>query len=210
MRTDDLITGLAAAPAPRRWPRHYLAAGTAMGLAGAGIAWLTLYGPRPDLVEAAGTWAFWMKLLYALAFAATGLWLVKRAGTPGTATVKPAFALLAPVALLAPAAGFALFEPEADMAGLILGHSAATCSIAIALLALPALAGAFWALRQLAPTRLTEAGASAGLFAGSEGAFVYAFYCTEDAAPFIALWYTLGILLTATLGAFLGRALLRW
>ena len=96
------------------------------------------------------------------------------------------------------------------MAGLILGHSAAICSIAIALIALPALAGALGALRQLAPTRLTEAGARARPFAGSEGAFVYAFYCTEDAAPFVALWYTLGILLTATLGAFLGRALLKW
>jgi hypothetical protein len=32
------------------------------------------------------------------------------------------------------------------------------------------------------PTRLTEAGAGAGLFAGNEGAFIHAFY-REDAAP---------------------------
>jgi hypothetical protein len=68
----------------------------------------------------------------------------------------------------------------------------------------------FWALRQLAPTRLTLAGALAGLFAGGAGAFVYAFHCPETAAPFVALWYSAGILLTAGLGALLGPRLLRW
>jgi hypothetical protein len=112
---------------------------------------------------------------------------------------------LTPLVLQMSVTGMALIAPDTDRTGLILGHSAATCSIA------PYRpAGALWPLRQSAPTRLTEAGAGAGPFAGSEGAFVYAFYCTEDAMPFVALWYTLGILLTATLGAFLGRALLRW
>ena len=54
------------------------------------------------------------------------------------------------------------------------------------------------------------AGAGAGLFAGALGAFVYAFYCTEVAAPFIAVWYTLGIALTSLLGGILGRWALRW
>ena len=212
MNTDDLIAALSTdlAPAPRNWVSRNLALGMATGLAGALLLWLALYGPRPDLADAAGTWPFWMKFAYTLALAAGGLWLLGRAGRPGMAMTPPALTLLAPVSLLILAAGLALADPEADMPGLILGHSAATCSIAIALLSLPALAGALWALKRLAPTRLTEAGAGAGFFAGSEGAFVYAFYCTEDAAPFVALWYTLGILLTATLGAFLGRALLRW
>jgi hypothetical protein len=210
MRTDELIAVLAAEPAPRAWPRHHLAAGAAMGLTGAALVWLAAYGPRTDLALAAATSSFWVKLLYALASMATAAWLVFRAGRPGKAMATPALLMLAPLALLAPAAGLTLSDPEADMAGLILGHSAASCSIAILFIALPALASAFWTLRQLAPTRLTEAGASAGLFAGSEGAFVYAFSCTEDAIPFVALWYTLGILLTATLGAFLGRSLLRW
>jgi hypothetical protein len=212
MKTDDLIAALASdlAPAPRGWVSRNLAIGVAAGLAGAVLIWLAEYGPRPDLADAAATGPFWMKFFYTLALTAAGLWLVARAGRPGAAMATPAFVLLAPLVLLMPVTGLALFDPDADRIGLILGHSATTCSIAIALIALPALAGALWSLRQLAPTRLTEAGASAGLFAGSEGAFVYAFYCTEDAAPFVALWYTLGILLTATLGAFLGRALLRW
>ncbi|HUE63256.1 MAG TPA: NrsF family protein, partial [Rhizomicrobium sp.] len=81
---------------------------------------------------------------------------------------------------------------------------------AIVAVSLPVLAGAFWSLRRMAPTRLTEAGAAVGLFAGSAGAFVYAFYCTESAAPFVALWYSTGIGLSVMLGALIGRTALRW
>jgi hypothetical protein len=212
MKTDELIACLAAdlAPAPKAWARRRLFLGVTAGLGGGLLLWLLFYGPREDLIEAAATWPFWMKFLYTTALCASGLWLLARSGRPGAAMAPPAVSLLAPVGLVVLAAGLTLADPDADLPGLILGHSAATCSLTIALISLPALAGAFWALRQLAPTRLTEAGAGAGLFAGSEGALLYAFYCTEEAAPFVALWYTLGILLTATLGAFLGRALLRW
>ena len=47
-------------------------------------------------------------------------------------------------------------------------------------------------------------------FAGAAGAFVYCFHCTEEAAPFIAVWYTLGIAVVTAIGALLGRSLLRW
>jgi hypothetical protein len=53
-------------------------------------------------------------------------------------------------------------------------------------------------------------GAIAGLLAGATGAFIYAFHCDESAAPFVALWYTIGISLVGLLGAALGRILLRW
>lgn len=212
MQTDDLIATLATglAPAPRHYVSRSVALGAAAGLAGAALLWLFFYGPRPDLPDAILTWPFWMKLLYTAALTAGGLWLLARAGRPGATLATPAVAMIAAVALLGLAAVLALGEPEAEFSRLILGHSAATCSIAILLVSLPSLAAAFWALRRLAPTRLAQAGAGAGLFAGSEGAFVYAFYCTEDAALFVAVWYTIGILLTATLGAFLGRSLLRW
>ena len=41
-------------------------------------------------------------------------------------------------------------------------------------------------------------------------ALAYALACTEPAAPFIAVWYTLGIALCGVLGAALGPKLLRW
>ncbi len=96
------------------------------------------------------------------------------------------------------------------MRHLVMGHSADVCATNILLVAAPSLIAAFWALRQLAPTRLGLAGAGAGLFAGAAGAFVYAFHCTEASAPFVAVWYTLGIALTTAIGAFLGRWALRW
>jgi hypothetical protein len=34
--------------------------------------------------------------------------------------------------------------------------------------------------------------------------------CAELALPFVAAWYTLGVLMTAALGAALGPRLLRW
>ena len=96
------------------------------------------------------------------------------------------------------------------MPRLILGHSSRVCAVRVILTALPTLAATFWALRRMAPTRLTLAGVGAGLFAGAAGAFVYSFHCTEGSAPFIGIWYSLGIALTAAIGGFLGRNLLRW
>jgi len=96
------------------------------------------------------------------------------------------------------------------MPKLVLGHSSRVCAYLVTVTALPTLAAIFWALRQLAPTRLALAGAGAGLFAGAVGAFVYSFHCTEGAAPFIAIWYTLGIAVVTALGAALGPRLLRW
>jgi hypothetical protein len=65
-------------------------------------------------------------------------------------------------------------------------------------------------MRQLAPTRPILAGGCAGLLAGAAGAWVYAFHCNESAAPFMAIWYTLGIAAAGLLGAATGRWVLRW
>ena len=65
-------------------------------------------------------------------------------------------------------------------------------------------------MKGLAPTRLSLAGAAAGLLAGGVGAAIYALHCDEMGAPFLALWYVLGMLMPATLGALIGRHVLRW
>jgi hypothetical protein len=93
---------------------------------------------------------------------------------------------------------------------LVMGNTWRACSRTIFILSLPVLAGAFVSLRQLAPTRLVSAGAIAGILAGALGTFVYAFHCFESAAPFIAIWYTLGMAAAGMLGGLLGRWALRW
>jgi hypothetical protein len=97
-----------------------------------------------------------------------------------------------------------------DRGELLLGHSAATCPFTIALLSVPLFVAAFWAIKGLAPTRLALAGAASGLLAGSGGALMYALYCPEMGAPFIAIWYLLGMLIPAAAGALLAPRLLRW
>jgi hypothetical protein len=92
----------------------------------------------------------------------------------------------------------------------LLGHSWASCPWNVLLLSLPALGGAFWALRGLAPTRPRAAGLAAGLLAGAVGAAGYALSCSELSMAFVAVWYTLGIALAGALGALLGPRLLRW
>jgi hypothetical protein len=98
----------------------------------------------------------------------------------------------------------------AERAALLTGHSWRTCFWSVLVLSLPGLAGVFWALRGLAPTRLRVAGLAAGLLAGAVGAAGYALSCTELSMAFVATWYSLGIVMAGALGALLGPRLLRW
>jgi hypothetical protein len=64
-------------------------------------------------------------------------------------------------------------------------------------------------LRRMAPTSLSQAGAVAGLAAGGLGAWVYSFHCTEWGVPFLAVWYSLGVVAVMLVGALAGRIALR-
>ena len=105
----------------------------------------------------------------------------------------------------------ALFNaaPEAR-AGLVMGSTWSSCAFNIALVCLPSFVGLLWALKGLAPTRPALAGACAGLLAAALGALVYALHCPEMQAPFLVVWYTLGMLLPTLAGAWVGAKLLRW
>jgi hypothetical protein len=65
-------------------------------------------------------------------------------------------------------------------------------------------------MKGMAPTRPALAGACSGLVAASLGTVVYALHCPEMQAPFLAVWYVLGMLLPTAAGALLGRKILRW
>lgn len=213
MQTDDLIAHLSGGLEPVRGTEvaRILATGLVLGLAGSALLMAVTIGIRPDIVDAMGGGAFWLKFLYTLVIAVLGLKLVERVGRPGTDATVPALLIGIPVLVLM--AMMAMQMMPADDAArhtLLMGHSANVCSVLIAALALPLFGGLFWSLRKLAPTRLTRAGAAAGLLAGSAAATIYAFHCTESTATFIAIWYTAGIALTTLMGAALGRVLLRW
>ncbi|HEX2758909.1 MAG TPA: DUF1109 domain-containing protein [Rhizomicrobium sp.] len=212
MRTDDLIAQLSNGlePVKQGTVARLLLGAVVLGILGSIAVMLALLGLRYDFDTAITSFGMWTKLAYTFAIAAFGFWLVERAGRPGAEMTRPLLLLALPLLAIAILSMMQMSAPHADMPKLVMGHSSRVCAPLVLLTALPTLAATFWALKRLAPTRLRTAGAIAGLFAGGAGAFVYSFHCTEGAAPFIAIWYTLGILATAALGALLGPRLLRW
>jgi hypothetical protein len=101
-------------------------------------------------------------------------------------------------------------RPSSDVAPLWLGSSWQECPLRILLLSVPIIAGACCAIRRQAPLRLRATGAIAGLVSGSIAATVYAIACTENGAGFVFVWYSLGIGLSAGLGALIGPRAVRW
>ncbi len=93
---------------------------------------------------------------------------------------------------------------------MLMGHSSMICPWLIVLVSAPIFVGTFWSLRALAPTRIVLAGAVAGVTSGALGAWIYAFRCDETTAPFLLVFYTLGMALVGLAGAAIARRVLRW
>jgi hypothetical protein len=212
MRTDDLIAILSddLAPVRRGAVMRWLLLGLAAGMLISIALMLMMLKPRHDLDQAMHGTVFWMKFSYTATLALLGLVVLHHQARAGADSRKAIFALGVPVVALILLSAVQMSAPDADNAALVMGHTWMVCPWRIVGLALPLLAVLFLALRRLAPTRLVFAGAAAGLVAGSAAATVYGFHCTEYAAPFILIWYTLGIAVCAAIGAVFGRWMLRW
>lgn len=214
MNTKQLVAMLAhgggaspAALAPRR-----MGVALSAGLACSALLLALIYGVRADMPELLRQPLFWLKVSFPLAVLLAALSAAARLARPGMLVGHgAAIALVLPPATLwlAGACWLALAPPSLRV-GLVLGSTWQVCSLNVALLSLPTLATMFWFLRGLAPTRLVAAGAMAGLVAGAQGVIVYSLYCVEMAPPFWGVWYVLGMLAPAALGALAAPALLRW
>jgi hypothetical protein len=213
MKTEELIQRLsgdlpkvAAGAVARR-----VALGLGLGAVGSMAVMLAWLGPRPDLAQAIATPMFWMKVSYAAATGLIAAVLLARLARPAARTGVLAALAAAPFAVVA---GMALVRMAQAAPGtqhdLLMGHTSSLCPWRILAIGLPVLAGAVWAVRGLAPTRLWLAGLVAGGCAGGIGAAVYAFACDETSAPFLAVWYTLGMVAVSAVGALTGSRLLRW
>lgn len=97
-----------------------------------------------------------------------------------------------------------------DRSALLWGETWSSCLINVPMLAVPAFVLLLGVLKTLAPVRPALAGAAAGALSGGLGALAYALHCPELAPAFIGLWYLLGMLIPAALGALIGARLLRW
>jgi len=213
MRTDELIAMLANgtdAVEPHALRRRYrLALG--WGACGTTLLMAIMLGVRPDLAAAARLPMFWVKLAFPAVLFAGALLATLRLSRPGVRLGGVSAAIAAPVlALWLLAAVVLLGAAPGEREKLVFGDTWASCPFYIAILSVPLLGALLWAMKGFAPTRVALAGAAAGLLAGAGGALVYALSCTEMAAPFIGIWYLLGMLIPTVLGAMLGPRLLRW
>lgn len=213
MKTDELISMLARgaqAVEPHALRRRYALA-LGWGGFGATLLMAIMFGVRPDMAEAVRLPMFWMKLAFPAALLAVALLAVLRLSRPGVRLGRVPSALAAPVLAVWLLAAVALLGAAPGARGqLIFGETWASCPFSIAMLSMPVFVALLWAMRGLAPTRPALAGAAAGLLSGAAGALVYALYCVEMAAPFLGIWYLLGMLIPTALGALLGPRLLRW
>lgn len=213
MNTDRLMvmlaTGIGAIDVTSSRRRFPYAVALATGLSVLLMAaWL---GVRSTLAAGAHLPMFWFKELFCLALAAGGLFASSRLARPGASLALAPALIAATILVMWGAAAVDLLQaPAAQRSRLMMGISANECTLNVVALSIPFLLAVMWAMKGLAPTRLRQAGAIAGFASGAMGALVYSLHCPELAAPFLAIWYVLGMLIPAAVGALLGPWLLRW
>jgi len=213
MKTDDLVTLLAtgaSAVEPNALARRYTLS-LGWGAFGATLLMAILLGVRSDIDAAAQLPMFWIKLAFPASVAVASLVAASRLSRPGARLGGARGGLVAPVLVIwLYAAWVLLAAPPAERAELVMGRTWRYCLVGIPTLAAPVFAATLWAMKGLAPTRPALAGAAAGLLAGAMAALVYALHCPEMEAPFIGVWYVVGMLIPAAAGALLGPLVLRW
>ncbi len=213
MNTDDLIAQLSAdVPRVRRHAVGWrLGLGLAGGLLISAVVVVFALGVRPDLSIAMHGFSFWMKWGYTISLSAAAIVVTAQLARPDSARLRWLWVLAIPVLLLS---GVGLLEllrtPPGKWLAMWLGDSWMVCPWLVLALAAPIFVGLLWSFRRMAPTRLRAAGAAAGLAAGAFAATVYCVHCPEVSAIFVLTWYSLGILLAASIGALIGPRLLRW
>jgi hypothetical protein len=207
--TDDLIRSLASTAGTRpRGVSHQtaLAVTSAAALACALLLVFSVVGIRQDFIDMAVRMPFAFKVLYSCTLVAGAAVVAFYTATPGASSIAW-YAMLPAVIFLACGA---IFDPTGFP---IMGRTDAAVAICVGrilFLSLPAMIFIFIFMRQGAPTQLRLAGAVVGLLSGSVGALAYALACRNDGTAFVAIWYAAACGIMATIGAIVGRRVLRW
>ncbi len=211
-KTDDLIDDLARDLTPVRQHalRLRLATAFGVGLVGATLVLLASLAFRQHqhhVTEA----AFWVKFLYMAMMMTAAIVALEHVARPDGSLKQTTRVALAAIGVVAILAIVQLAQsPTTAYPGLIFGFSALICPFLIALFGLPAFFANMWFLRRGAPMNPGLAGFVAGACAGATGGWVYSWACVENGMPFIAIWYTSGVLLSGIAGALVGQFRLRW
>jgi len=210
MKTEDLISALAADTLPHKSVGQRLARALPVSTGVSLVAFAMFWGPRADIADVLSSAAALKTIL--------PLVLVALAGVLSLALARPRmrsgfrFAALGFFAAVLVAA-FAITAARGGVSGLtgaLATPSLMVCLLSIPTLALPVLGAAFWALSAGAALRPRLTGAVVGLMAGGLAASIYSLYCDQDAALFVLPAYSVAILFIAFIGAVVGPRLLRW
>lgn len=209
MKTDDLITLLAADPVPPAFSAPRIALrllGTVAACAG---LFLLAAGPRPDLAAKLVLPFVAAKTLLAALTCALALAAVLRLARP---QARRGIALLLLPALIAAGLwlyGFTTRPPEVRFADVTLPAVAECLGLILLLSAIPAVV-ALRLVREGASIHPRLSAALAGLAAAAGAATGYSFFCTQDNPVFYVTWYGAAMLIVAGLSARFGADLLRW
>ena len=213
MKTRDLVAWLASdvSPVERNAVPKRLSRALMLGLVSNTALLTALYGIRSDMPELIFTAMFWIRLAFPLAVVAATMKLAERLARPGASLGFASFAVVLPIVTMLLVTGIMLLvTPPGYRLQLMLGTTWRTTTLNVVLVSQPSLAIMQDAMKSLAPTRLSLAGAGAGLLAGAQGLLVYSLYCSEMAVPFWGIWYVLATIITAAIGAAIAPRCLRW
>jgi hypothetical protein len=214
MKTNELVALLSTnlEPVDRKAVVRALYVAVAAGsIVALGIAVVGL-GVRADLMTTRALMFLAIKLAFAIGIVGLALLYLTRLARPGgerkiSSPLLVAVPFLVVVVLAAISLGSA---PQSHWERMIVGDEWLECLLSIPLISVVPFAISIWAVRRAAPTNLARAGTCAGLVAGGVSALAYALHCTDDALPFIAIWYGGTIVLCTLAGRALGPRLLRW
>lgn len=213
MQTDDLISLMTASheavDTGRLRRATWLCALCALA-ATAGLVLLTL-GPRHDLGRAWLSVPVLAKVLLGAGVAGIALPLFQQSLRPGRKPARRLPWMLVPLVLVAGWAALALIQAPSEQWGtLIFGRYWQACLIAVSLYALCPLVVLLLLARRGAAVDGPLTGACAGLASAGLATVAYALHCPDDAAPFLAIWYTLAIATVTAFGALVFPRFLRW
>ena len=213
MKTDDLVAVLSTNVEPVR--RGLVGRTISIAVAGGAVVALGIMvaalGLRADLTTTRATIFILLKIAFALAVIGVAMRYLLRLARPGAERGISLLTIVVPFAAIALLGAISLgTAPSSHWDRMILGDEWLECLLSIPIIAIVPFAVVIFAVRRAAPTNLVRTGAVAGLVAGGVSAVAYAFHCTDDSLPFVAVWYGATIVLCTLAGAALGPRLLRW
>jgi hypothetical protein len=212
MKTDDLLTALAADTAPRLSSGDRMRRALPMGFALSLAAFLLVWGVRSDLFAALSSPAI-VKTTAPLVIAGLAAALALHLSRPetGGGIGRWRGVVLTGIAIIALVFGSALaVNGLSGFVAALWVPSLAVCFLSIPVLSLPLLAAALWGLSAGAPLNPSITGMVAGVAAGGLATTIYTFYCDQDSVLFYIPAYSAAIGLVALMGAVAGARVLRW